>query len=486
MSKIPQPIPQPFCTFAQNITSHKMDIKPRFFLKNPTSSRPSLICLLFYLKGQRFVWSTGENILPIYWDSSTSRPITDKVNLTQIANDPAGKELTKELLKIKTRLDLIEGKTLQIIDHVSFQGVKLNLKTLKEQLKGEFSPDLVPTGGAKTMNLMEFIDHYILTSNYKYNTNKGYRTTYNVLKEYKKRKRVPLNFEDISIDFYNDFVRFCMEEGYMKNSIGGFIKHIKVFMNNAIDRGLTTNQSHLNRRFITLEEKVESIYLNEKELQDIANLDLSSHKTKDQVRDLFLIACYTGLRFGDLMQLRKENIYKTENGHVFKIRTQKTDEMVVIPIHHVILTILKKYDNDLPKPISDQKMNTQLKLIGEQAKIKERLRITRTIGGKNSTDDFFKYQLITIHTARRSFATNMYLRDVPSISIMKITGHKTEKAFLKYIKISPEENASKLMNHPFFQGQPAKSKQPEGKDSGTKGKASPKRKNTTSKTSEKK
>ena len=463
-----------------------MDIKPRFFLKNPSSACPSLICLLFYLKGQRFVWSTGENIPPVYWDNSTSRPITDKLNLAQIAADPAGKELTKELLKIKTRLDLIEGKTLQIIDHFSFQGIKLNLKTLKEQLKGEFSPELVPAGNTKTMTLMEFIDHYILTSNYKYNTNKGYRTTYNVLKEYKKRKRVPLDFEDISIDFYNDFVRFCMEEGYMKNSIGGFIKHIKVFMNNAIDRGLTTNQSHLNRRFITLEEKVESIYLNEKELQDIANLDLSGKKTKDQVRDLFLIACYTGLRFGDLMQLRKEDIYKTEHGQVFKIRTQKTDEMVVIPVHPVILAILEKYHNDLPKPISDQKMNTQLKLIGEEAKINERLRITRTIGGKTSSDDYFKYQLITIHTARRSFATNMYLRDVPAISIMKITSHKTEKAFLKYIKISPDENARKLMNHPFFQGQPNNPKQPVGKESTTNHKTSPKKKKVADRDSGKK
>ncbi len=61
-----------------------------------------------------------------------------------------------------------------------------------------------------------------------------------------------------------------------------------------------------------------------------------------------------------------------------------------------------------------------------------------------------KYELLTVHTARRSFATNAYLEDVPILSIMKITGHKTEKAFLKYIKISQEDNANKLINHKFF------------------------------------
>ncbi|BDW92732.1 hypothetical protein MACH07_15640 [Flagellimonas marinaquae] len=61
-----------------------------------------------------------------------------------------------------------------------------------------------------------------------------------------------------------------------------------------------------------------------------------------------------------------------------------------------------------------------------------------------------KYELVTTHTARRSFATNLYLADVPSISIMKITGHKTERSFLHYIKISQEQNADKLLNHPFF------------------------------------
>jgi integrase len=95
-------------------------------------------------------------------------------------------------------------------------------------------------------------------------------------------------------------------------------------------------------------------------------------------------------------------------------------------------------------------MNAYLKEIGEEAKLDEPIEIVSTKGGKRVKEVFEKWELITVHTARRSFATNAYLHQVPSISIMKITGHTTERNFLKYIKISQEDNANKLLNHPFF------------------------------------
>jgi integrase len=95
-------------------------------------------------------------------------------------------------------------------------------------------------------------------------------------------------------------------------------------------------------------------------------------------------------------------------------------------------------------------MNEYLKELGELAEIDEEILITATKGGKRVTETFKKWELITTHTARRSFATNAYLQSVPTIPIMKITGHKTEKSFLKYIKISQEDNANQLVNHPFF------------------------------------
>ena len=95
-------------------------------------------------------------------------------------------------------------------------------------------------------------------------------------------------------------------------------------------------------------------------------------------------------------------------------------------------------------------MNVYLKEVGKVASIDETVKISKTKGGLRVDRNHKKHELITVHTARRSFATNMYLADVPTISIMKITGHRTEKSFLKYIRISQEDNANKLLNYPFF------------------------------------
>jgi integrase len=124
--------------------------------------------------------------------------------------------------------------------------------------------------------------------------------------------------------------------------------------------------------------------------------------------------------------------------------------LVIVPLKGYVKEILKKYDGIPPQAISNQKMNEYLKELGEMAELKEDVVISLTKGGKRQTENFKKFELITTHTARRSFATNAYLQNVPTISIMKITGHRTEKSFLKYIKISQEDNANKLINHPFF------------------------------------
>ena len=157
---------------------------------------------------------------------------------------------------------------------------------------------------------------------------------------------------------------------------------------------------------------------------------------------MFIIDCYTGFRYSDLMLINDKNLIDKNTKP--KIKTEKTGELVIIPLHKYIREILKKHNGIPNYMINNQKMNEYLKELGELVGIKEKVLISSTKGGIKQN------QSITVHTARRSLATNAYLMDIPSISIMKITGHRTEKAFLKYIKISQEDNANKLINHPFF------------------------------------
>ena len=118
-----------------------------------------------------------------------------------------------------------------------------------------------------------------------------------------------------------------------------------------------------------------------------------------------------------------------------------------------IKSIINKYKTEervLPKPISNQKMNNYLKEIARLSGIEGKIIQQITNGGIDSTEIKDKWELVTTHTARRSFATNAYKSGIPSLKIMMITGHTTESSFLRYIKITGEENAISMAGEQFF------------------------------------
>jgi integrase len=125
----------------------------------------------------------------------------------------------------------------------------------------------------------------------------------------------------------------------------------------------------------------------------------------------------------------------------------KTMGKVVIPCHPVVQAMLDKYKGQLPSAISNQKMNDYLKELCQLAGITSRQGKGITKGGVRVVRLVEKWQLVSTHTARRSFSTNMYLLGVPAITIMRITGHKTEKAFMRYIKVDEEQHAKIIALH---------------------------------------
>ena len=190
--------------------------------------------------------------------------------------------------------------------------------------------------------------------------------------------------------------------------------------------------------------EVQSIYLSEAELMTMQELDLSELPLLEVARDVFLIGCYTAQRFSDYSKISKENT-RVQNGgvKVVDIVQEKTGERVIVPIRPELDQIFQKYDYSVPK-IFEQKLNSRIKTVGEKAKINEKVRITEFKGGLKHESDHFKYNLIKTHTARRSGCTNMYLAGIPAIDIMKISGHKTESEFLKYIKVTKEETLPRV------------------------------------------
>lgn len=274
-----------------------------------------------------------------------------------------------------------------------------------------------------------------------YKTKREYARTYYYIQEYEKNRKIRLEFCDIDKLFFNDFVTYLQELNLSTNTIWHKTVSIKAVMKAANEQELTDNTKYAT--FKNISEESQAVALSEKELDLLAKFDFSQSPRLERTRDLFLIGCWTGLRFSDFTRIKRENI----KDNMLTIQQQKTNEFVTIPLHPVFISIWEKYNGVLPSDISNRQFNDNLKDVCKAAGINERVMKSITKGGKKQTTVYEKWLLVSSHTARRSFATNLYKSGFPSISIMQITGHKTESSFLKYIKVTKEEHAKMLMMH---------------------------------------
>ena len=262
------------------------------------------------------------------------------------------------------------------------------------------------------------------------------------LENYQKAKKTKIEFDKIDLTFYHDFVEYLtIKLKLAPNTIGKLITNLKVFLREAFDEGMTTNNIFTHRKFRSINSVADTIYLTPIEIKEILNLDLKTNLKLDRVRDMFIIGCYTGLRFSDIINIKPENI----NDGMIEITQVKTKEKVAIPMTREVERLLSKYNNSLHK-ISNQKFNDYLYDVVTKCEGLE-IEVTKnTIQGNNPVViKKPKYEFVASHTARRSFATNEYLLGDLSIQqIMSITGHKSTKSFYKYIRMTPNENAERV------------------------------------------
>jgi integrase len=214
-------------------------------------------------------------------------------------------------------------------------------------------------------------------------------------------------------------------------------------MSEAVDLGYTDNIQFKHKKFISAREETDAAYLTEDEILKLYRHDFSGNKKLEQVRDLFVFGCFVGLRYSDYSDIKPEHIVTIDDEYFIKLYTQKTKELVIIPTNPVVIEIFNKYGhnaNKLPKSYSNQKFNEYIKEVCKGAGFTE-------VGRNADKPQLELYKNVSSHTARRSFATNYYLDGFPVIDLMKITGHRTEKAFLRYIKVSKLKSAIRLSEH---------------------------------------
>lgn len=412
-----------------------MDIK--LYLKRPDAKAETSIFARITYEAGPFKYYLPEKIKPQYWNNNLQRAARVKDfpeysefnarldNLEKVIKDSYRKYLNDHnneipsLIAFKDVLDYALGK--KMVTKWTFldffkdfiarcdRGERISPKTKKVTVKG---------------------------------TNKGYTVVLNHLEEFQLTYSRKIDFETIDLVFYNDYLKYLTNKAKLSlNTIGNHVKHIKTVLREARSRNINVNPNFESEYFTKPSEETDSVYLNQSELDALLSIDLSSNIRLEKVRDLFIVGCYTGLRYSDYSVIEPGHI---KDGFIVK-KQQKQGKEVVIPVHPIVQKLISKYGGKLPESISNQKSNDYLKEIGKKVEVlKVPITITFTKGGEAVSESNPKYNLITTHTARRSFATNEYLAGTPILTIMAITGHKTEKAFLKYIKLTPNDHAKLL------------------------------------------
>lgn len=434
--------------------------KLTFVLRTGKSKSATIQLFFNYGTEKRLRYSTGLKILDFKnWDA-------EKMRIKNVAA-----EVHKN--KVNNRLTEIQGFLEKLHTDYITSGELFDNDILKSELD-IFLNRVKPSKEEKSIHLelLPFYDWYInhylknpLVSTGKpmgTGTAKTYRNSYNILKKYNDSVS-KLSYDKIDIEFYDNFLKLMHEQNYSLNYIGTSIKILKTIMNASFEKGFHNNLDFRKRYFKKPSEEVYNIYLNSTELQKIYELDFSEFVPKkinddfvitknklENARDLFLISANTGLRVSDFNNLSSKNIISEKELSYISIVTQKNTKRLTIPINTTVQSILNKRNGNPPKKMPEQHINYCLKEIGELAEINEIIEKKITKGGVQETKSYNKFDLITNHTGRRSFCTNAYKSGMPTIDIMAISGHSTEKVFYNYIKVDDIERAEKIGKHAFF------------------------------------
>lgn len=397
--------------------------------------------LIRFKNGRKFDYTTSTELKvePKNWSQA-------KQKVKNTAGDKTKDTINNHLLDLKKH----------IIDNFNLDnatGVYIDKQWLQKQIAFYFNRPLNETV-LDEVYFLQFIENFIKEAPTRIikATNKPvssstitkYNSTKKKLEGYENHYKTKLKFTDLDLNFHKQFLHYInVVENIGINTTGKYITTIKSFAREALLQGLPVHKEINHPNFFVPTEKTEDIYLKDEEINKIYNHNFKNNERLENARDLFIIGLRTGLRVSDFLRLKQTNI---KDGFI-EIETQKTGQEVVIPMHWQVKEILEKR-NGFPTKLSDQKFNLYIKEVAEISRLKELTKGSKVNKETNRKEKgtYPKHELITSHICRRSFASNLY-GELPNMVIMGITGHKTETQFLKYIKITPKENANKLKEY---------------------------------------
>ena len=342
--------------------------------------------------------------------------------------------------EFNVRIESFEGAIAEIKKTVLIHNTRLSDAFILERLR---NPNKLKVDKRE---FFAVVDEYIdMTKSVKArNTIKGAVSSFAFLKNYSLEKKRDLNFEEMDQHFFETFRKYAFEEKEIgDNYFAKIIASLKAFMSWSHDKGFHSNLAY--KKFKAPERETEVIYLTIEELFKLYNFQFESRKLS-HVRDFYCFGCFTGLRFSDLASLKSSEI----KGDFIIKNIQKTQEVdQKIPLSNYAKAILEKYSDTVHEPlpkISHQKFNDYIKDCCELAGIDSLITIVRFSGSRRIESTHKKCEIITSHTARKTFVTNSLILGMKEMVIRNITGHKKEENFKRYVRIADTIKQSEISN----------------------------------------
>jgi len=367
------------------------------------------------------------------------------------------KQNDAELKNLKTDLQNLATKIEQNLNIAISKGDEITGEWLQGQI------DSVQGIKKKTdkNRLINYIQAYIDQLPYKdygrekrtaHSTIQKYTTLRNKLTDFEKYKKKRYYIKNVDPTFRNNLLKYFVEIDKLSNNTAGrYIQFLKSVCIDAGKKGFEISNQLSDVKGFT--EKASKVFLSFDELEKIENKTFE-RSALENAKDWLIIGCYLGQRVSDLLLITQENINVRNGLELLELVQKKTGKRVAIPIHPKVKEILNKRNGQFPNKISDQKFNLHIKDVCKLAGINEQTqgaKLTAIGEGKEKKwrkeyGTFPKYELITSHVCRRSFASNFY-GDIPTALLISVTAHSTERQFLEYIGKTSNDYAIQLAEY---------------------------------------
>lgn len=367
-----------------------------------------------------------------------------------------GQSITSRLIRYLKQLEI---EILNLLDEYKNGNPRLTFLELEEKLnllidnpKTKFNA--IKNNSVKTKeSLIEFMQHFLKDCEsgarlspkrqlIKPKSLNSYYTTKSYINKFETQFHQELILSDFNqkdIDQMSDFLIIDCE--LAMNTHAKIMMDLLQVIKYAVHLKKLPPSRLIELKFDTRREETDSIYLTENEILELMEISDFQNPVEEHVRDIFVVGCFTAMRFSDYSTLDGSAIRNNRYEFVQK----KTGEKVVVPIHPIVKNILEKHNYSLPEVPPNNEFNRLIKIVGSKLKCLNVPFIKQiTYKRERKTISLMKYEFLQTHTARRSFCSNEYLRKTDPILIMAISGHKSHKSFMRYIKVTNDQFADQL------------------------------------------